>query len=64
MSCTFTFFSLVVGLCTGIIGHTIHGSVGWAIADGIFSFIAWAKWLICQEVNVSVIRDAFSFFLN
>lgn len=49
---------------TAIVGFQIHGSVFWAIVDFIFSPLAWLKWLICQEVSISVIREAFSFFLK
>ena len=49
---------------TAMIGYTIHHSVGWAIMDFFFAPFAWIKWLVCQEVNMSIIRHTFSFFLN
>lgn len=49
-------------LCTAMIGYTIHGSLFWSIMDFIFTFFAWAKWLICHEVNMTIIKDTFSFF--
>ncbi len=57
-------FWIVFGVTTAIIGKTIHGSTGWAIADGFFSVIAWCKWLICQEVNLSIVKESFNFFLK
>jgi hypothetical protein len=26
--------------------------------------LAWCKWLICQQVNLSIIKETFSFFLR
>lgn len=57
---TYTLFSLA----TAIIGHAIHHSVFWSIVDFLFSPIAWLKWLICHEVNLTIIRKAFDFFLS
>ena len=36
----------------------------WAIVDFFFWPIAWIKWLICEQVNMSIIKEAFSFFFN
>ncbi len=55
---------LVIGAATAMIGHKIHGSIFWSIADFFFAPLAWVKWLICSEVNVSIIKDAFAFFLK
>lgn len=54
----------ILGIPTAMIGYNIHGSIGWAIFDLIFYPIAWAKWLIMQEVNMSIIRNTFSFFMQ
>jgi len=51
-------------ICTAIVGNAIHHSIFWSICDVIFIPLAWAKWLICQEVNMSIIRSAFSFFFK
>lgn len=53
-----------VAIATGMIGHNIHGSIGWTIFDMLFVPIAWAKWLIYHDVNMSIIKDTFSFFLQ
>jgi hypothetical protein len=55
---------LILSALTAIIGYGIHKSVFWAICDFIFFPVAWIKWLICQEVSVSIIKQAFSFFFN
>lgn len=54
----------LIGLITAMIGHTIHNSIFWSIMDFIFWPIAWCKWLILQEVNVSIIKETFNFFLK
>lgn len=49
---------------TAMVGYHIHHSLFWSIIDFFFMPIAWLKWLICQEVNMTVIRATFSFFFN
>lgn len=49
-------------LATAMVGYSIHHSIFWSIMDFFFTFFAWAKWLICQEVNMSIIKQTFSFF--
>lgn len=56
-------FSLIA-LFTAFIGYHIHGSIFWTIIDWIFWPIAWLKWLICHEVNLTIIKGAFAFFFN
>lgn len=48
-------------LATAMIGYSIHKSVFWSIIDFIFSPIAWIKWLVCHEVNWTIIRHTFEF---
>lgn len=54
----------LVMIVTAMIGHTIHHSLFWAIIDFLFAPIAWAKWLICHEVNLTIIKHTFDFFLS
>ncbi len=49
---------------TAMVGHTIHHSLFWSVVDFFFTFLAWAKWLICHQVNLGVIKQTFSFFLS
>ncbi len=56
--------SFIFCICTAMVGYKIHGSGFWAVVDFIFAPFAWAKWLIMQQVNMSIIRDTFSFFLK
>ena len=58
------FIYLILALATAIIGKHIHGSLFWAIVDFFFAPIAWFKWLICQEVNLTTIRESFAWFLQ
>ena len=54
-------FWLMFSVATGMIGYAIHHSLFWAICDFVFLPLAWAKWLICHEVSMSVIKSAFAF---
>ena len=60
----FNFPYILFQLPTAMIGYTIHKSIGWAIMDFIFAPIVWCKWLITQEVNMSIIKETFNFFLK
>lgn len=55
---------LLFALSTAIIGLQIHDSAFWAVVDFFFAPIAWIKWVICHEVNLTIIKQAFSFFLQ
>ena len=55
---------LIFAVMTAMIGHTIHGSIFWSIMDFLFCPFAWIKWLIMQQVTMSIIRDTFSWFFN
>lgn len=57
-------FWFIFSLATAIIGYEIHGSGFWAVVDFIFAPLAWIKWMICQEVNLTIIKSAFDFFLK
>lgn len=54
----------VIAIITGMVGYNIHNSVGWAIVDFFFWPFVWIKWLIYHEVNMSIIKDTFSFFFQ
>ena len=55
---------LIFAVCTSMIGYHIHNSLFWAIVDLFFTPIAWAKWLICHEVTLSIIKTTFTWFFN
>jgi hypothetical protein len=58
------FIYLIFGVLTAMIGYTIHHDLFWSIMDFFFTPIAWVKWLICHEVNLSIIRQTFTSFMN
>jgi hypothetical protein len=49
---------------TAMIGWHKHHSVLFAICDWIFMPFVWIKWLVLQEVNVTIIRETFGFFFK
>lgn len=55
---------LIFSVLTAILGHEIHGSLFWAFMDFLFPLIAWIKWLVLHQVNVTIIQHAFSFFFR
>ena len=63
-STLFLGINIVISTITAIIGHQMHGSVGWAIVNFIFSWTSWIKWLICKDITMSIIKEAFGFFFQ
>lgn len=58
-------FTWVFAIFTAIVGYTVNNeSLFWAIVDFFFWPLAWIKWLICQDVNISIIKESFSFFFQ
>lgn len=57
-------FWLIAGTLTAMVGHEIHGGVFWTIMNFIFWPFSWAKWLICHDVNLTIIKNTFSFFFQ
>ena len=53
----------VIALATSVIGYHIHNSIFWAVMDFLFFPLAWLKWLLCHEVNMTIIKESFSWFL-
>lgn len=52
---------------TAIIARRFNGDgFGWIFIlwDFFFWPLAWAKWLICQEVNLSILKSIFSWYLQ
>ncbi len=55
---------LIFIIATVIVGYEIHHSIFWSIVDFFFAPFAWIKWMFCHEVNLTIIKSAFSFFLQ
>lgn len=49
---------------TAMIGYHIHGSFFWGVMDFLFAPFAWIKWFCYEEVNMTIIKETFSFFLK
>ncbi len=56
------FLYTIFCILTASIGYTIHGSFFWSAIDFLFCPIVWAKWLICHEVTLSIIKTTFQWF--
>ena len=54
----------IFSLITAMIGYAIHGSLFWSVMDFFFTPFAWAKWLICHEVNLTIIKGSFTWFFQ
>lgn len=59
-----SFLGLVFCACTAMVGYTIHHRIFWAICDFLFSPLAWIKWLVLHQVNLTIIKTTFSYFLT
>jgi hypothetical protein len=55
---------LILSIATAMIGHHMHGSLFWTIVDFILMPLVWCKWLILHQVNISIIKSTFMFFLQ
>ena len=64
------FIYFLIAVATAMIGwqvhivETGHGSIFWTFIDFWFWPIAWIKWLLCHEVNMTLIKYTFSFLLS
>jgi hypothetical protein len=56
--------NIIFALPTAIIGYNINQSGFWAFIDFLFWPLAWIKWVICQDVNLSIIKQSFEWFLK
>lgn len=59
-----TMGALIVSTLTAMVGNTIHGSTFWTVMDFLFAPLPWLKWLIFQEVNLTIIKQTFDWFLK
>lgn len=54
----------ILCLMTAMIGYQIHNSLVWAILDFFFAPLAWIKWLVMHQVNITIIKQTFEFFFK
>lgn len=60
----FKFIYFIIAVLTAMIGYEIHHNGLYSIVNFIFWPISWIYWLICHDVNMSVIKATFGFFLK
>jgi hypothetical protein len=60
----FGFVYTIFAVLTAMVGHTVNHSIFWGIVDFFFAPLAWAKWLVCHEVNMTIIKSTFEFFFH
>lgn len=64
---TLSIFYFAGAVATAIIARKFNGD-GWGWFFVLWDFflwpLAWVKWLICQEVNYSILRTIFSWYLQ
>lgn len=51
-------------IATAVVGNEIHHNAFYAICNFLFAPLSWLVWLISHDVNMTIIKDAFSFFLQ
>jgi len=62
---SFSWMYFFTSIITGMIGYTINGgSTFWGIVDFFFSPLPWIKWVLCQEINLTIIKETFSWFFK
>lgn len=64
IGCQIPGVGLIGAICTTMIGQTIHNSFWWGFIDFLFWPLVWVKWLIYQDVTLSIIKESFSWFFK
>ena len=62
VGCQIPVVGLLGSIFTVIVGQTIHGSFFWGIIDFFFWPLIWIKWALYKQVNMSIIKESFSWF--
>ena len=58
-------FNIVTAYVVGVIGYTLNDkSIFWGIIDALFYPIALIKWLFCEQLTYSLIKESFPFFFQ
>jgi hypothetical protein len=58
-------YSWVFAYIVGVLGYNLNNnSLFWGIIDGLFYPIVLIKWLICEELTLSLVKQSFPFFFN
>jgi len=51
-------------LATAMVGYYRHGSILCSIIDFILAPLVWCKWLLLHQVNITMIKHTFEFFIQ
>ena len=58
-------FNSVLAVIVGMIGYKLNNdSLFWGIIDGLFYPIALIKWIVCDELTLTLIKQTFPFFFK
>jgi hypothetical protein len=49
---------------TSMVGHTMHGSIFFAIMDFLFTPFVWVKWIVLKQINLTIIENTFPWFFS
>jgi hypothetical protein len=55
---------VIIAVLTAMIGYNIHHNAFYALVNFIVWPISWIYWLVCHDVNLTVIKETFAFFLQ
>ena len=61
---SYSLLFIVCELITANVGFHKHHSLFWTIIDVILMPITWIKWILLQEVNLTMIEQSFNWFLK
>jgi hypothetical protein len=55
---------LILAILTAVIGYNIDKSIPWAFFNFFVWPLAWVKWLVLKQVNMTIIKQSFSGFFS
>ena len=61
---SFHLASIIPAVVTGMVGYHIHHSLFWAVMDFVVWPLALCKWLLCEQVTLSIVKETFAFFFR
>lgn len=54
----------ICGTLTAAIGYHIHGGWFYTAIDFVFCPFVWMKWLLCHDVNMTIIKETLAWFFQ
>jgi len=55
---------LLIAILTAVIGYQIDKSIVWGLFNFFLWPLAWVKWLVLKQVNLTIIKKSFSGFFS